>query len=144
MSIYIDFCLMAMAPSNYHLHCRIARTRKNLVFPEDTRFTPVEPRAADTNGDGAADFLIATARKNEDFVTLHEDLSPHPTGDTFNWLPAEVNGDGRTDWVYFRYTPTGPLIDTMLAGETTYTPSLKVLSPAPKAFLRSASGKLWM
>src|SRR5262249_52788016 len=96
---------------------------------DDVRFTPVEPQAADLNGDGTADFLIAATTPNGSVTTLHEDLSSAPVGDTFNWIAAEFNGDSRKDWVYMRSTPAGPLIATLLSSPTGYLTAAQ--SPFP-------------
>ena len=55
--------------------------------------------AADTNGDGLSDFLVAFAGA-ESGTILHDDLAPSTGLDTHRWLPAELTGDGRRDWVY--------------------------------------------
>ncbi len=81
----------------------------------DMRYTPVEPEAADLDGDGADDFVIAESPSGTDVTTLHENLSGNPDADTHAWRTGEFNGDGRADWVYFRNTPTGPLLYTMLS-----------------------------
>ena len=94
---------------------------KELDIPwHDVAYTPIEPQAADLDGDDTADFLIAVAPQGTDVTTLREDLSGPPTGDNFNWRAAERNGDGRKDWVYIRNTPTGPLIESLIAQNNTY------------------------
>ncbi len=98
---------------------------------DDIRFTPVDPRAADLNGDGTADFLITVAKLDDDYLTLREDLSDHPAADTFNWTPAEINGDGRKDWVYIRDNVQGPLICSMIADGDTYRDRMSCQSPSP-------------
>ena len=60
-------------------------------------------QAADTNGDGKADFL-STYKIGLDLdnspVTVHDTVSPHSGREADGWLPADVNGDGRQDYVY--------------------------------------------
>lgn len=88
---------------------------------DDVGYTPVEPQAADLDGDGTADFLIAVLPKGQNVTTLREDLSGAPTADPHNWRPAERNGDGREDWIYLRNTPTGPLVTSLIATDKGYT-----------------------
>ncbi|GIH02581.1 hypothetical protein Rhe02_06480 [Rhizocola hellebori] len=81
----------------------------------DMRYTPIEPEAADLDGDGADDFLIAESPRGTDVTTLHEDLSANPDADTHAWQTGEFNGDGLADWVFVRSTTTGPLVAAMLS-----------------------------
>ena len=66
---------------------------------DNIAYTPIEPQAADLDGDDTADFLIAVAPQGTDVTALREALSGPPSGDNFNWRAAERNGDGRKDWV---------------------------------------------
>jgi RHS repeat-associated protein len=106
-----------------------SRSREVDIAWADVGYTPVEPQAADLDGDRTADFLIATSREGEDFTTLREDLSGPSTVDLPNWRSAELNADGRGDWVFVRNTPTGPLISSMLATSSGYTQ--RAQSPVP-------------
>jgi RHS repeat-associated protein len=96
---------------------------------DDVGYAPVEPQAADLDGDGTADFLIAVLPNGQNVTTLREDLSGPPTADPYNWRPVERNGDGREDWIYLRNTPTGPLVTSLIATDQGYT--TKGYSPRP-------------
>lgn len=96
-------------------------TSRELDIPwADVGYTPVEPQAADLDGDHTADFLIATSPEGQDVTTLHEDLSGPSAVDVSNWRSAELNGDGCGDWVFVRNTPTGPLVSGMIATASGY------------------------
>ncbi len=92
-----------------------SRSRELDIDWADIGFTPVEPQAADLDGDHTADFLIAVAPEGDQFTTLRDDLTASSAVDVPNWRPAELNGDGRGDWVFIRNSTTGPLIASMIA-----------------------------
>ncbi len=68
----------------------------------DNVLAPPEVIAADTNGDGLADFMTRFFVEDNSgtSVTIHDEISQSTGRDAFRWLPAELNGDGREDLVY--------------------------------------------
>jgi RHS repeat-associated protein len=56
--------------------------------------------AADTNGDGLADFLVASTRPGQDPVSLRDDISHNTIHRARRWVPVDVTGDGLDDLVY--------------------------------------------
>jgi RHS repeat-associated protein len=71
-------------------------------WPWDQRYHQGEQnfQAADVNGDGLADFLGAYTDPSTGTIVLLDDVSPSTRSDLFNWRPADINGDGRTNLVY--------------------------------------------
>jgi RHS repeat-associated protein len=118
-----------------------AGTRELDVPWDSALFVPVDPQAVDLNGDGADDFLIAVSPPGSDVTTLREDLSPNPTRNSADWRSADVDGDGRHDWVYLLNTPTGPLIQTLFSTGSSYRSV--AASPAPGTGNRCTARADW-
>lgn len=61
-------------------------------------------QAADTNGDGLADFLVAFALDASDSkkvnIGVYDDVSRASGLDTRRWIPANLTGSGRDDFIY--------------------------------------------
>jgi len=93
--------------------CRTS-TEVGRPWSEITAASDVE--AADTNGDGLADFLMSFVGDvgSEHSVTVHDDVSPKTRLDTGNWIPADVNGDGRQDLLYMSGEPTATSLYELL------------------------------
>jgi RHS repeat-associated protein len=76
-----------------------------------------ELQAADTNGDGLSDFLIAFAKDAgggmADFG-MYDSVSRATGADTQRWIPADVTGDGRDDFVYITSQRTGAWIYSLV------------------------------
>jgi hypothetical protein len=71
--------------------------------------------AADTNGDGLADFLVAfDATNRDDAAALHDDVSPSTGLDTHRWVATDVTGDGRRDLLHVRIEGNQNHVDTLL------------------------------
>jgi RHS repeat-associated protein len=68
----------------------------------DNIAAPPEIQAADTNGDGLADFLtrFIADHGSDTTITVRDEVSQPRGRDTFRWVPAELNGDGREDLLY--------------------------------------------
>lgn len=59
-----------------------------------------ELEAADTNGDGLADFLVASNRATQGQVILRDDVSHNTIHRARRWVPVDVTGDGLDDLIY--------------------------------------------
>jgi RHS repeat-associated protein len=92
-------------------NCRISR---EMSLPWNAQLRAQELYSADTNGDGLADFLIASNTGQPGVVVLRDDVSASAGLDTYRWLPADVTGDGRNDFVYVRPDGSSEEILTLL------------------------------
>ena len=59
-----------------------------------------ELNSADTNGDGLADFLVASNRATQGQVILRDDISRNTIHRARRWVPVDVTGDGLDDLIY--------------------------------------------
>ena len=90
--------------------CRVS---KEVQQPWTSVATYSGLQAADTNGDGLADFLIAfalpTGNSSQANLGVYDDVS-HATGqDTRRWIGTDLNGDGRGDFIYIQAQGGGTL-----------------------------------
>jgi RHS repeat-associated protein len=79
-----------------------------------------ELQAADTNGDGLSDLLIAFATpKGSDKVDfgMYDSVSRATGADTQRWIPADVTGDGRDDFIYITSQRNGAWIYSLVRRE---------------------------
>jgi RHS repeat-associated protein len=79
----------------------------------DQQLRPQELYAADTNGDGLADFLQA-GEKFLHAIVLRDDVSPSTGLDTHRWVSADITGDGRSDFLYIRSEANQTRVDSLL------------------------------
>ena len=92
-------------------NCRVSR---QIGLRWNSRLRAQELYGADTNADGLADFLLASNTGTSGVVALHDDISASTGLDTYRWVPADVTGDGRNDYVYVRPDGSGEQILTLL------------------------------
>jgi RHS repeat-associated protein len=69
------------------------------------------PRPADVNGDGRADFVGSWNGGRE----VRANISLNTTNDLSNWRRADITGDGRDDLVYVYFTNPGYVIRTRMS-----------------------------
>ena len=91
--------------------CQVSR---QIDLRWNPRLRAQELYGADTNADGLADFLLAGTTDESGAVALRDDISASAGLDTYRWVPADVTGDGRNDYVYVRPDGSGEQILTLL------------------------------
>ncbi|MBS1857278.1 MAG: VCBS repeat-containing protein [Acidobacteria bacterium] len=77
-------------------------------------------QAINVNGDHRADafqFQVKLVNQGgtQERFELVDSPSPVTADDLWRWRPADVNGDGRPDWVYTTYGNTGLIVVTVLS-----------------------------
>jgi RHS repeat-associated protein len=99
-------------PSTW-IDCSVAR---QVALEWNSELRSQQMYAADTNGDGLADFLLAAnSVRDQTSVVLRDDVSASTGLDTYHWIAADISGKGHRDYVYVQ--PLGPqtVVHTVVA-----------------------------
>lgn len=151
--------LQANGDGTWTEHQRTAWPQYTTQFPDDGGSDTPNWRLADINGDGRADLihlhrLGGILQVNTLLADGAGNWTPRPAtapagsvgatanlSDTTNWLPADVNGDGRTDLVHVEYRRPVARFFTLISGgdglswRPSPDPAQTLLEGAPRRWL---------